>query len=121
MTMMGWGARSATYAGTPDDNGQAVLETFTYDGNGNLIRYVDQRRVEFAYTYDNLDRKLTETLVESVSNAGAPLILAAYEFDDVATAEGLYAVLERDANNNITTQQYDLLDRITIATDRWEI
>ncbi len=96
----------ATFVATPDDGGQPVTERFSYDGNGNLIRYQDKRGIVFTTTYDNLNRVLGKRVSETLTNGGQELALARYAYDDANSA-----ATETDANGNETVTYSDSLHR----------
>ncbi len=102
----------STYVATPDDQGQPVTEEFAFDGNNNLVHYKDKRGMLFANTYDNLDRPLTKSVQETITNGGANLTLAAYTYDDAQSA-----VMHTDANGNATVTYSDGLHRVRILDD----
>src|SRR5207249_4916207 len=72
----------------------------------------DKRGVVFDATYDNLNRPLTKTVAESITNGGTPLTAAAYVYNDHAAA-----VTESDANGNLTTSYLDGLHRVRLIDD----
>ncbi|MEI9924472.1 MAG: VCBS domain-containing protein [Bradyrhizobium sp.] len=96
---------AAQYVQTPDDQ-VAPTEQFFYDGNGNLIRYVDKRGNTFVSTFDNLGRLLTQT------DPGLPVTVTKYAYDDAANS-----VTTTDPNGNQTTSKYDPLGRVILTTD----
>lgn len=110
---------SISYIGTPSDNDQPVREEYVYDGSGNIIQYTDKRGLIHRYTFDNLERSLTETLVESISNGGRELLLSETQYVDGLDSDGfyqagdpgVYQTINFDANRNATRTDYDSLER----------
>ena len=88
------------------------LERSFYDGNGNVVRTIDRRGIVRTSTFDRLDRKVRETLTESISNAGAELVVSAVAYDDVANSSIL-----TDANLNTTRQEQDAQHRTVRMID----
>lgn len=103
---------TATYAGTPSDNGQPVVEMYGYDDGGNLTTFIDKRGTVFHTTYDNLNRVLQRQVEETISNQGALLALETYLYDDARNR-----VTVTDANGNATITDYDSLNRPTRIDD----
>jgi RHS repeat-associated protein len=115
----------STYVATPSDTRpharvdgtSSVTEEFVYDGNNNLIQYKDKRGVLFTNSYDPLDRVLTKSVRETISRGGVELVLTEYQYEDQPGPDGLYRVIEFDANRNETVKKYDSLHRLTVVDD----
>ena len=84
--------------------GVAAVEKFYYDGNGNVIKHIDARNIESRTEYDFLGRKRKSYLVESLSNAGADLLIEELVYDDVANK-----VVTYNANRQPTEHFYNEL------------
>jgi RHS repeat-associated protein len=76
--------------------------TFSYDGNGNLLRVTDANSHATAYSYDSMDRLLLRT--DPLGNTEN------YQYD----AEGNLSQFT-DRRGKITTSTYDSLNRKTLA------
>ena len=100
-----------------EGQGVGVVEKFRYDGNDNLVQHVDKRGFTFLSSYDNLNRKLSDSVIETATNNSRELTLMEYQYDDPANSNGQYDVTEIDANGNITQKTYDALGRVTIIND----
>lgn len=61
-----------------------VRETWTYDGEGLVLKHLDVRGIEHGYRFDALRRPVAETLTESLSQGGTVLTLSRREYTDVA-------------------------------------
>jgi RHS repeat-associated protein len=81
-------------------------EQWFYDGNGNVVRLVDRRGIVHTTAYDTLNRKTTDTLVESISNAGDEVVVTRIDYDDSGNATTV-----TDANGNTTRQVDDAMHR----------
>lgn len=99
------------YAAAPGDTGP-VYETFTFDGNNNTVSHRDRRGIVFATVFDNADRALAESVIESLTHGGQTLTVAAYAYNDL-----LNTVTVTDARNNSTVTEMDALGRVTLLTD----
>ena len=77
-----------------------------YDGNSNVVRTIDRRGVQRASAFDALNRKISDSVVESISNAGTELTLTSIDYDDAGNA-----TIVTDANGGTTTQFDDPLHR----------
>jgi RHS repeat-associated protein len=96
-------------AETNHSTSAGTAEVFGYDGDGNLIHYVDKNGNDFTYTFDSLNRPLDTVLQER--GGGPPL---SHLFYDDAHNE----VQETDANQNAPTiKDYDALGRLTHVED----
>ncbi|HXK59405.1 MAG TPA: Ig-like domain-containing protein [Acidobacteriota bacterium] len=81
-----------------------IEESFTYDGEGNLIRHSSRRGVETIQTYDHLGRVLTRRVGQ-------------IEVDRFSYHDPAFAVTRTDANNHATTFRYDPLGRLLSVTN----
>jgi len=100
-----------TYLQTSSD-ASAPTEEFYYDGNNNLVRMKDKRGTIFENSYDNLNRPLTTSLLEPLSNQGQALTLATYVYDDPNSQ-----VSQTDANGNQMLTYSDGLGRAIRIVD----
>jgi RHS repeat-associated protein len=107
---------TAVFAATPDDIGP-VEQRYFYDASSNLVRSIDVRGIERRYTYDDLERPLTQVLVESITNGGQPLLLEETVYADVAGADGLYRVTTFDSIRSRRVTWFDALDRAVRVED----
>jgi RHS repeat-associated protein len=94
-----------------DLQGTVFQEEFFYDGDNNVVRYVDKRGIVYTTEYDNINRVLTKSVLESITGHGE-LALMTYGYNDAANM-----VTELDANQNRTVKQYDPLGRLKVLTD----
>ena len=93
------------YVQTSDDLRPPVEEYF-YDGNSNLVRYIDKRGNTFESKYDNLNRVMEQTA------PGAPLTVTSTSYDDQNNI-----VTVTDPNGKDTKYQYDALGRLILLVD----
>ncbi len=91
--------------------GGTAEETFYYDGDHNLVKYVNRRGIEFSTDYDNLGRERTTSMVESITNGGDELILSETVYSDAQDNDGLLRITGYDANRNVTVTRFDSLGR----------
>jgi YD repeat-containing protein len=94
-----------------------VEQRYFYDASSNLVRSIDVRGIERRYTYDDLERPLTQVLVESITNGGQPLLLEETVYADVAGADGLYRVTTFDSIRSRRVTWFDALDRAVRVED----
>jgi RHS repeat-associated protein len=87
-------------------------ERWFYDGNGNVTRMVDRRDIVRTTAYDHLNRKTSDTLVESISNGGAELVVTRVDYDDPGNSTTV-----TDANGNTTRQFDDAMHRPVRTVD----
>ncbi len=100
----------ATYVAASGLEGP-VTERFYYDADGNLIRRINGRGIEFRWTFDAFNRERTAIVVESLTNGGAPLVISENVYVDTQDARGYYSIITYDANRNATTTYFDGLGR----------
>ncbi|WP_027706786.1 RHS repeat-associated core domain-containing protein [Zooshikella ganghwensis] len=84
--------------------GSAPLLQQVFDGNGNLLTATDGRGLVSTYTYDQRNRRLTETLPGNR--------LTQYQYDALNNL-----VLRIDPRNQRWQQSFDLLNRVISDTD----
>ena len=84
--------------------------TYEYDGGGLKTRVTDRREVQRDFTYDNLGRPRTESIVPSIS--GIPWSHET-RYEDVARRR-----LSLDALGRTTTQELDGLGRVVTRDGR---
>ncbi|MBX2997110.1 MAG: Ig-like domain-containing protein [Caldilineaceae bacterium] len=100
----------ATYVAASGLEG-AVTERFYYDADGNRSRRIDGRGIDFRWSYDAFNRERTASVIESISNGGAALIMSENVYNDTQDARGLYSITTYDANRNATVTWFDGLGR----------
>ena len=88
------------------------VDQFTYDGDNNVVTHIDARGILFTAAYDNLNRLSKQTVKETISNGGLPLVLTALTYQDLQNR-----VIQTDADGNATAVQYDALGRALSVTD----
>ncbi len=86
----------------------AVFEQFAHDGDGRVISARDGRGIERRTRYDAFGRATEETLVESVTSGGTPLVTARRTYVDLPEDT---QVQEHDALLRQTTRHLDGLHR----------
>jgi YD repeat-containing protein len=110
----------------------SMASQFSYDANGNMTGRIDALGRFTSYTYDALGNKLTTTLPLPNSNSSATSATTTYSYDAFGHLTQTAAPLGRttgstydangnktsdtDARGNVTSYQYDALNRLTITT-----
>lgn len=94
--------------------GNAYIESFTYDAFGNVLTSIARNGASTTYSYDALNRKVTETLPINSKNASNVLTVVqnsfVYDtFGNLSTKTEAVGLPEQ----RMTTYVYDLLNRQT--------
>ena len=111
MTYDGAGRLTDVTGGTVDDGSGNMVRPVThtdYDANGNVADTINPRLKEWVYTYDDRNRKSTETqpaVLYQVANVNPQL---AWTYDDAGNV-----LTVKDARQNVTTFVYDPANRKT--------
>lgn len=89
-------------SGTPSDTETNVRTEYSYDANGNLLSIKNARNQYTYFTYDNLNRLITE--IDPLNNT------TTYVYDAAGNQ-----VSKMDANGYTTFYSYDALSRLDIV------
>lgn len=109
-----------TYKYSPDNQVTSVTDpngattTLSYDNNGNEVKVEYPNGVTETKTYNNSNQL---TNIASTDSSGKTLTSYTYSYTDPSTGDATGQIYkETDTNGNVTTYQYDGLNRLTNAT-----
>ncbi len=112
---------------TVNTNNGVIVETYTYDLNGNILTFTDTAGTVYSYTYDDLDRRISESYSYQDSQNQTVSATSTYEYnwnDQLLrstdyegnitlynySADGLLTA-EVAPNGGVTKYSYDLAGR----------